>query len=152
MIMTKYLTAEGLEKLKKELEYLEKVKMREIAERLKHAISQGDLRENAGYAADKEEQAFVEGRIRELRETIGQARVIEKKENGVIQIGSSVLLNLDRKEQKFQIVSPEETDVLNNKISFKSPLGEQLMGKKKGESVKVNTPEGKKEYNIIEVK
>jgi len=150
--MVKYLTSEGLEKLKKELEYLEKVKRKEISERIRQTASQGDLKENAGYDAAKEEQGFVEGRIRELKEIVNQAKVIEKKENGRIQIGSFVSLSSGGEKEKFQIVSPEETDVLNNKISFKSPLGEQLLGKKKGESVKFDTPGGKKEYKITEVK
>jgi len=149
--MIKYLTAEGLEKLKKELEHLEKVKRKEISERIRHTAAQGDLKENAGYDAAKDEQGFVEGRIKELKETINQAKVIERKENGLIQIGSLVSLTSGGEKQKFQIVSPEEADVLNDKISFKSPLGEQLIGKKKGEAVKVDTPDGKKEYKIIEV-
>jgi len=150
--MVKYLTSEGLEKLKKELEYLEKVKRKEVSERIRHTASQGDLKENAGYDAAKEEQGFIEGRIKELKEIVNQAKVIEKKENGRIQIGSFVGLSSGGEKEKFQIVSPEEADVLNNKISFKSPLGEQLLGKKKGESVKFDAPGGKKEYKITEVK
>ena len=149
--MIKYLTAEGLEKLKKELEHLEKVRRKEISERIRHTAAQGDLKENAGYDAAKEEQGFVEGRIKELKEIVNQAKVIEKKEDGRVQIGSFVRLSSDGGKEKFQIVSPEESDVLNDKISFKSPLGEQLIGRKKGETVKVDTPEGKKEYKIIEV-
>ena len=149
--MIKYLTAEGLKKLKKELEHLEKVRRKEISERIRHTAAQGDLKENAGYDAAKEEQGFVEGRIKELKETINQAKVIEKKENDRVQIGSFVSLTSDGEKQKFQIVSPEEADVLNNKISFKSPLGEQLMDKKKGKIVKVDAPDGEKEYKIIEV-
>jgi len=149
--MIKYLTAEGLEKLKKELEHLEKVRRKEISERIRHTAAQGDLKENAGYDAAKEEQGFVEGRIKELKEIVNQAKVIEKKEDGRVQIGSFVRLSSDGEKEKFQIVSPEESDVLNDKISFKSPLGEQLIGRKKGEAVKVDTPEGKKEYKIIEV-
>jgi len=150
--MTKYLTAEGLEKLKKELDHLEKVKRREVSERIRHTASQGDLKENAGYDAAKEEQAFMEGRIRKLKEIIAQGEVIEKKENGLIQIGSSVSLDSPGEKQKFQIVSPEEANIIDNKISFESPLGKQLLGKKKGEKVKIETPAGKKEYNIVEVK
>lgn len=137
--------------MKKELEHLEKVRRKEISEKIGHTASQGDLSENAGYDAAKEEQGFVEGRIRELKEIINQARVVEKKEDGRVQIGSIVCLDLDGKEEKFQIVSPEEADVLNNKISLKSPLGEQLVGKKKGEKVKISTSEGEKEYKIKEV-
>lgn len=150
--MTKYLTEEGLKKLKKELEYLEKVKRKEISERIRDTASQGDLKENAGYDAAKEEQGFTEGRIKELKEIINQAKIIKKQTNGLVQIGSFISLSSAKEKEEFQIVSPEEADILNNKISFKSPLGERLMGKKKGEKVKIDAPEGKKEYNIIEIK
>ncbi len=149
--MKKYLTGEGLEKLKKELEYLENVKRKEVSERLKQAISQGDLKENAGYDAAKDEQGFIEGRIRELRGIIGQAEVIKKKEGNLVQIGSFVSLSSDDGEEKFQLLGPEEADILENKISFKSPLGEALLGKKKGETVNINAPGGKKRYKIVDI-
>jgi len=150
--MTKYLTAEGLEKLKKELDHLEKVRRKEVSERIRHTASQGDLKENAGYDAAKEEQAFVEGRIRELKEIVNQGKVIEKKVNNLIQIGSFVSLISSGEKQKLQIVSPEEANIMDNKISFESPLGKQLMGKKKGQRINIDTPGGKREYNIIEIK
>jgi transcription elongation factor GreA len=149
--MTKYLTREGLKKMKKELEYLERVKRKEVSERIKQTASQGDLSENAGYDAAKEEQGFVEGRIKELKEVISQAEVIEKKEGDKVQIGSFVVLGSEDGEEKFQIVGPEEADILNGKISFKSPLGEALLDKKKGDTVKIETPSGPKEYKIIEI-
>jgi len=146
--MKKYLTLEGLEKFKKELEYLEKVKRKEVSERIRHTASQGDLKENAGYDAAKEEHGFVEGRIMELKTIVAQAEVIKKKENGKVQIGSFVFLKSSEGKEKFQIVSQEEADILNNKISFKSPLGEALLNKKKGDIVRINAPDGKKEYKI----
>lgn len=149
--MAKYLTKEGLEKLNKELEYLKNVKRKEVAIRLKEAISQGDLKENAGYDSAKDEQGFVEARIRELKGIISQSEVIEKKESDKVQICSCVSLSSAAGEDKFQIVSSEEADILENKISFKSPLGRALLNKKKGARVKVNTPGGKKEYKIIEI-
>jgi len=150
--MKKYLTLEGLEKFKKELEYLEKVKRKEVSERIRHTASQGDLKENAGYDAAKEEQGFVEGRIRELKTIVAQAEVIKKKENGKVKIGSFVFLKSSEGKEKFQIVSQEEADILNNKISFKSPLGEALLNKKKGNIVRINTPDGKKEYKIDKIR
>ena len=137
--------------MKKELEYLEKVKRKEVSEKLKQTASQGDLSENAGYDAAKEEQGFIEGRIKELKDIIAQAEVIEKKENGKIQTGSFVVLNSEEGKKKFQIVSPEEADILKGKLSFESPLGEALLNKKKGDIVKINTPGGLKEYKIIEI-
>lgn len=147
--MTKYLTQEALEKFKKELEYLEKTKRREIADKLKHAISLGDLSENAAYTEAKEAQAFLEGKILELKGVISQAKIVNKKENEKIEIGSIVFLNLNGEEEKFQIVEPEESDVLRGKISHISPLGSALLGKTKGDKIKIETPGGKTEYKVI---
>ncbi|MCK4520429.1 transcription elongation factor GreA [Candidatus Parcubacteria bacterium] len=149
--MTKYLTQEGLKKIKKELEYLEKVIRKEVSEDLKHTSSQGDLKENAGYHIAKEKQGFVEGKIKELREIIAQAKVIEKKENGRSQIGSFVSLKLEGRKEKFQIVETEEVDILKGKISFNSPLGGALLGKKKGDIIEVDAPQGKKKYKVIDI-
>ncbi len=149
--MKKYLTPEGLEKLKKELEYLEKVKRKEISEMLKQAASEGDLKENAGYDAAKDKQGFLEGRIRELKGIIAQSEVIEKKGTDRVQIGSFVFLKSNEGKEKFQIVGSEESDILNNKISFKSPLGEAVLNKKKGDIAKINAPDGKKEYEIEKI-
>lgn len=148
----KYLTQEGLEKLKKELDHSVGVRRKEVSERLRHTASQGDLKENAGYDAAKEEQAFLEARIRELKAILAQAKVIEKKDNDTVQIGCCVVLKSTDGEDNFQIVGPEEADILNNKISFKSPLGCAILDKKKGEKVIVEIPAGKKEYKIIEIK
>lgn len=145
--MPKYFTPEGLEKLKKELEYLENVKRKEIAKALKEAASQGDLSENAGYQIAKEEQAFLEKRISELRKTIAQAQIIKKRGDGKVEIGSFVELESEEGKEKFQIVSPEEADISKGKISFKSPLGEKLLGKKEGEELKV----GEIKYRILKV-
>jgi len=150
--MPKYLTPEGFEKMKKELEYLEKVKRKEVSEKIKYTASQGDLSENAGYDAAKEEQGFVEGRIKELKDIIAQAKVIEKKESGNVQIGSFVVLNSEEGKNKFQIVGPEEADILKGKLSFESPLGAALLNKKKEDIVKIDTPGGLKEYKINEIK
>lgn len=148
----KYLTPEGLKKFKKELDYLEKVKRKEVSERLRHTASQGDLSENAGYHAAKEQQAFVEGRIKELKEIISQAKIVEKKESDRVQIGSLVCLKSKEGKENFQLVGPEEADILRGKISFKSPLGEAILKKKKGDIVEINTSQGKKKYEIVEIK
>ena len=150
--MVKYLTKEGLEKFKKELDYLEKVKRKEISERIRHTTSQGDLKENAGYDAAKEEQGFIEGRIKELKEILSQAKIIEKREGDKVQIGSFVCLESDEGEKSFQVVEPEEADILQGKISFKSPLGSAILNKKKGDIVEIDTPDGRKEYEIVEIK
>lgn len=150
--MEKYLTSEGLEKFKKELDYLEKIKRKEIAERLKYAISFGDLAENAAYIEAKEAQGFLEGRILELREIISNVKLIEKNNTKDIRVGSIVLLFSKNKKEKFQVVGPEEADVFQGKISHQSPLGKAVLGKTKGNKFTIETPEGKTEYKIIEVK
>jgi len=149
--MEKYLTSEGLEKFKKELEYLKTVRRKEVSKRIEHTAAQGDLSENAGYDAAKEEQGFIEGRIKELGEIIAQANVIKNIKKDKIQIGSTVLLESNEGKDKFQIVGPEEADILKGKISFESPLGRALLSKKKKETVKINTSDGVREYKIIEV-
>ncbi|MFH1036787.1 MAG: transcription elongation factor GreA, partial [Patescibacteria group bacterium] len=150
--MTKYLTPEGLEKLKKELEHLEKIGRKEMAEKLKQAISFGDLSENAAYDEAKEAQGFLEGRISELKGIISSAQIIEKNNTTEVQIGSTVLICTEGKNQEFQVVGSEEADVLNGRISNQSPLGKTLLGKRKGEKIKIRTPECVAEYEIIEIK
>lgn len=150
--MTKYLTPEGLENLKKELDYLENVKRRQLAEQLKYAISFGDLKENAAYHQAKDAQAFLEGRVLELKQIIAQARVVENKTTDKVGIGSTVILNSANQQDKFIIVDPQEADVLSGKISFESPLGKKLMGKARGAKVILEVPRGKIEYTIVEIK
>jgi len=109
------------------------------------------LKENAGYHAAKEAQSFIEGRIIQLKEIISQARVIGKKEVGEVQIGSVVSLESEGGKEKFQVVEPEEADILSEKISHKSSLGENLLNKKKGDIVEFETPDGVKKYKILSV-
>jgi len=147
--MVKYLTKEGLEKLKEELKKLETVDRKEVITRISHAASHGDLKENAGYHAAKDDQGFIEDRIKRLTSTINQAEVIEGKNKDTVQIGSVVSLKSESGQDKYQIVEPEESDIMAGKISFKSSLGEALLGKKKGDAVKFSAPGGAKEYKII---
>ena len=152
------ITKDGLEKIKEELNYLQEVKRKEVAERLKEAISYGDLSENAEYEEAKNEQAFVEGRILELEEKIKYARIIDEKvKKGVtVQLGSRVIVqNLSSKtkaEEEYNIVGSTEADPINHKISNVSPVGKSLMDKREGEVVKVVTPGGVMEYKVIKVK
>ncbi len=152
------ITKEGLEKLKEELNYLKEVKRKEVAERLKEAISYGDLSENAEYEEAKNEQAFVEGRILELEEKIKYAKIIDDraKKGALVQLGSKVVIqNLSSKtkaEEEFTIVGSTEADPINHKISNVSPVGKALMDRNAGEVVKVGTPAGLMEYKIVKVK
>lgn len=150
--MENYFTKDGLEKLKKELEYLEGDKRREVAEKLKHAISFGDLRENAAYDEARNEQGFLEGRISELKKIIAGAKIIEKKATGKAQIGSTVVLSVGKQKEEFQIVGPEEADIMAGKISHQSPLGKALLGKAVGEKAIIKNGGNGTEYEIIEIK
>ena len=150
-IMVKYLTLEGLEKLKKELEYLEKVERKEVIKRIRDSAAHGDLKENAGYHAAKEDQSFIEGRIIQLKEIISQAKVVGKKKGGVVKIGSVVSLESKDGKEKFQVVEPEEADILSGKISHKSSLGGILLNKKKGDTVEFEIPDGVKKCKILEI-
>lgn len=149
--MAKYLTPEGLEKLKKELEHLENVGRKNVTKRIREAAAHGDLKENAGYHAAKEDQSFIEGRIIQLKDIISQAKVVDKKKGGAVQIGSVVSLESEDGKEKFQVVEPEEADISTGKISHKSSLGENLLNKKKGDTVEFKTPGGVKKYKILEV-
>jgi transcription elongation factor GreA len=150
--MENYLTPEGLEKLKKELDNLENVVRRELAEKLNYAISFGDLKENAAYHQAKDQQGFVEGRISELKAIIGSARVVDHRNGGSVQIGSTVVLASSAEKEEYCIVGPDEADVFCGKISYRSPLGEAVFCKTVGCKFVLETPRGKIKYEIIEIK
>ncbi len=148
----KYLTKEGLENLKKELEYLKKEGRIEVSEELKEAILFGDLSENAAYDEAKEKQSLLESKIIDLERLINSAKVIEEGQgNGWVKIGSHVTLKSDNGEEKYYIVGEEEANPLENKISFKSPLGKELIDKPKGAEVEIKTPKGLLKYKILKI-
>ncbi len=148
----KYLTKEGLEKLKHELEHLKKDERIKIAEELKEAISFGDLSENAAYDEAKENQAFLEGKIVELEKLISSAKIIEENGNtGWVQVGSFVTLEAEENQEEYQIVGEEEANPIEKRISFKSPLGQLLMNKPKGAVVEIKTPKGVIKYKILKI-
>lgn len=150
--MIKYLTAEGLNNLKKELEHLEKVGRKEVAEKLKHALSFGDISENAAYDEAKESLSFLEGKISKLKSVISSAKLIKNNKSQEIQMGSFAVVSSGGQKQEFQIVGPEEVDVFKGKISYQSPLGKLLLGKKKGDKVVLKNSEKSIEHKIIDVK
>jgi transcription elongation factor GreA len=151
-IMPKKLTPEAYEKLKKELEYLKTEGRRKVAERLKHTASFGDLSENFAYQQAREDLQMLERRIAELEAILNDAVIItERKNKKVVDIGSLVTLLFDGEEKKFQIVEPEEANPTEGKISFKSPLGQAIFGKKVGEEVIVETPNGKVKCKILKI-
>jgi transcription elongation factor GreA len=151
-------TREGLQKLKEELRYLKEVRRKEIAERLKEAISYGDLSENAEYEEAKNEQAFVEGRVIELERKIRNAQIIsEKTERGgaqIIEIGTRVTVREKSgrgEAESYTIVGSTEADPLEQKISNESPIGRALLGHVRGEIVEVEAPGGRTRYEILKV-
>ncbi len=150
-----YLTAEGLQKLKDELTYLIEVRKPQIAERLHDAIKQGDLSENADYTEAKEQQAFLEGRIKELENMIRNAAMIEDQDGakGVVRIGSTVTVVEQglTDNEVFMIVGKAEADPTQGKISNESPIGAAMMGKKAKDSVKAKTPNGSVVFKIVKV-
>jgi len=149
-------TKEGLEKLKKELEYLEKVERPNNIKAIEEARALGDLSENAEYHAAKEKQAFITGRINELKSIINRAEVIEVDEGPADRVvfGRTVVLyNLNTdKEEVYQLVGPYESNPENGKIYVTSPLGQALIGRQKGDEVKVKTPSGIQEYEIVDIR
>ena len=149
------LTADGLKDLKDQLEYLKTEKRNEIAEKIKEALSFGDLSENAEYDAAKNEQAEVEEKIIKLENTIKNAKIIEDDNSGdgVVTIGCKVKL-YDKEfdeEISYKVVGSTEANPAQYKISNESPLGASLLGKKEGDEVEVNAPQGIMEFKILEV-
>jgi len=132
--MIQYFTKEGLQELKDELYRLKTKETKKIADLLKHAAAEGDLKENAGYDDAKEKQSWLLRRIAELESIVHSAVVKEKSEEGRVQVGSKIKILFGEKKEEYEIVAPGEADILKNKISYQSPLGKELMGKKQGDN------------------
>ena len=149
-----FLTAEGIENRRQELEYLVNVRRPELARILRRAIQQGDLSENADYIAAKEEQAFLEGRIQQIEMMLRNAVLIEANgPAGVVDLGSQVTVLEEGREtpEVFRIVGPAEADPLNGKVSHESPLGQALLGRRAGDVVTVDAPAGPITFRVLEV-
>jgi transcription elongation factor GreA len=150
------LTAEGYEKLKQEIEFLQNDKRREVADRIRVAREFGDIAENAEYDDAKNEQAMLEARIAKLEEQLSAARVIEKGEitSDVVSIGSRVKLKDmdDNKTVEYHIVGSAEANPAEQKLSNESPVGKAILGRKKGEVVEVAAPRGSLKYKIMDIK
>jgi transcription elongation factor GreA len=148
------LTPEGKEQIEHELQELKTVKRKELAERLKVAISYGDLKENSEYHSAKDDQAFMETRILQLERMLRHAKVVIAGDSNVVSVGALVILNDIEFAEKieYRIVSPAEANVTDNKISYESPLGKELLGKKVGDVISVNAPMGVLTYELLEIK
>jgi transcription elongation factor GreA len=148
------ITKSGYRELKNELEDLIRNKRREVAERLKEAKDFGDLNENSEYDDAKNEQAFIEGRILQINETLSKAEIASERHNAkYVKIGSFVTLKKINSNEvvKYKLVSSIESDPLNNKISYESPLGTSIINKKVGSTVKVEVPAGVIRYEILDI-
>lgn len=133
----KYLTIEGQKRIEEELAYLTKIKRVELSEQLKFATSLGDLRENSEYDAVCEEFIQTENRIYELEKQLKESKIYTKKNQETVQIGSKVTIEIENDLETYEIVGLNESDILNNKISYESPMGKALLNKKTNDIVKV---------------
>src|SRR3989344_1412814 len=150
--MSKFITQEGLENLKKELDYLKTTRQKELAERLRKAIAFGDLSENFEYADAKDEQIMLQTRMAELEKEIREAKVVEKgSKSGKVQVGSAVHVEAGDAKLTFTIVTGKEANPLEGKISAESPIGSSLLRKKAGDKAEVETPSGTMYYRIISI-
>ena len=150
------MTASGAEKLRAELHHLVTVERPKVIKAIAEARGHGDLKENAEYHAAKEQQGFIEGRIREIEHKLGHAQIIDVSahvNNGKVIFGATVtLVNLDTEQQViYQIVGEDEADLKHGKISITSPIARALVGKNEGDSVDVQAPSGVVAYEIVEV-
>ncbi|MCY4090661.1 MAG: transcription elongation factor GreA [Caldilineaceae bacterium] len=150
-----YLTQSGLDALQEELDYLVGERRQEIAQQIAEAKAEGDLRENAGYDEAKNAQAFVEGRIRELKVKIHNAQIIDESEtpDNLVALGRRVVVRESgyNDEEVYTIVGSTETDPTNGRISNESPIGKALIGRTAGEVVRVEAPAGEIEFEIVRV-
>ena len=149
-----YLTPEGTERLQMELEQLTGPGRTELASRLRTAIQQGDLSENADYHKAKEDQAFLEGRIQELKHILRNVVIIEDKpiQRDIIEIGARVTVQEEGFDpEKYRLVGAKEANPRNGHISNESPIGRALLGHRVGDEVVVDTPNGQTKFKILNI-
>lgn len=148
-----YLTPEGEAKMREELEDMVTRQREELSKRLRTAIQQGDLSENADYHKAKEDQAFLEGKIKEYEEILSGVVLIDENNNsGIVDVGSSVTIKEDGyPEETYQVVGAQEANPREGRISNESPIGSALLGHKMGDTVVVKTPGGEMKLEIVKV-
>lgn len=147
-----YLTSEGFLKLEEELDELKKVKRPEIINAIKEARALGDLSENAEYSSARDNQAKIEARIKEIEYTLEHATIIENTNDGKVRVGSCITIKYDEDdEEEYTIVGTNEADPFENKISNESPIAMAVLGKKSGDKVSVESPNGSFDIEIIKV-
>ena len=150
-----YLTEDGLQKVKEELEYLTTTRRPEVAKMISEAIKEGDLSENAGYDEAKTAQGFLEGRIRDLETILKRVQIIKEGEaaKNIVSMGRTVILREVGTEfdETYTIVGSLEADPLYGRISNESPIGKALMGRKVGAKIVANTPGGEITFKIMRI-
>lgn len=150
-----YLTLDGFNKIKEELEHLKNVQRPEISDKLQKAIAEGDLRENADYHDAKEKQGFLEGRIRDLEESLRRAEIIrDEGPSSKVRVGSTVTMaevGEDDEEEVYRIVGVHEADPIKGLISNESPIGRALLGAKKGQVIAAMTPRGEIKFKVLKI-
>ena len=151
------ITARGAEKLQQELQQLKTVDRPRVIEAIAEARAHGDLKENAEYHAAREQQGFIEGRIKDIEGKLSNATIIDvttMQADGKVIFGSTVSLADEETgdELEYQIVGEDEADIKNNKISYSSPIARALIGKTEGDITEVQTPGGIRSLEIVEVK
>jgi len=150
--MVQYFTKEGLQKLKEELKDIKEKQMPETKKLIAEARAFGDLKENAGYHDARDKMSFLLGRAEQLEVAINEAVV--KETDGVenVQIGSQIKILFDGEEMKYQVVAPSESNILENKISYQSPLGQRLLGKKVAEEFDFMAGNKRVKVKVLEIK
>jgi len=150
---TNYITEEKNHALQEELKFLKTVKRKEILEALESARELGDLSENAEYHQAREDQGKAEDRINQIENMLKSSVIVKKHSSANVEIGTTVKVKKEnsKEEISYSIVGAEEADMANNKISNKSPLGQALFGKKKGDVVSIKTPKGLVKYTLIDI-
>ena len=148
-----YLTSEGFLKLEEELDHLKKVERPDVIKAIKEARVLGDLSENAEYSSARERQGKLEARIKEIEYTLEHATIIENNSDGKVCVGSVVTIKYleDDEEEEYTIVGTNEADPFENKISNESPIALAVMGKKEGDEVQVDSPNGSFDIKILKV-
>ena len=149
-----YLTANGAKLYREELENLKGPVREQLSKRLRAAIQQGDLSENADYTSAKEEQAFIEGRILDLEAILKNVIIIDelKRSGEIVEIGSTVTVQEDGdKPETYTLIGPQEANPINGKISFESPIGQALINHHKGEIIQIETPQGILKLKILNI-
>ena len=149
-----YLTKEKYDEFVKELDFLKKVRRKEVAESLEYAKSLGDLSENAEYHEARDLQATIEDRIAHLESVLKTAKIVKSHSTDAVAVGSVVTVKKENnnEEKIYTLVGAEESNITAGKISVSSPFGEAILGKKKGELFTYSAPSGPITYKVVEIK